>query len=651
MEKHYVIHEHGIEKLVATSGKVRGEEIIVQLDLPPERKLASTVLTVQVTPSLAIALLDALPYLIDYPYGCTEQTISRFLPAVVTVKTLQDLGLQPEDILGKIFGGITPAYVSTTQPLGEKNLHKLQEMVQQGLERLYEFQHADGGWGWWKEGESDHFMTAYVVWGLTLAHMAGIPVQSTVLAHGITYLEQEIVEAENSYDLQAWMLHALAMYHASLPQETVRVFPAKALANLWTHRDRLNAYTRALLALSAHYFGHHERAKILVDNLENGVKLDQTPDTSIIQRGTQGSHDAVIGTAHWGEDGIYWRWSDGGTEATAFALRALLAVEPQHKLIEPVTNWLIKNRRGAQWSNTRDTAITILALNDYLRQSKELQSALSYELFVNDHLIVTKQLTPAELLSAPSQFLINPQYLRDGANTIRIVRTAGGGAMYFAAQARFFSQEEPITAAGNELFIRRQYYKIIGRPTLLKGYVYDKYPLHDGETVTSGERVEAVITLEAKNHLEYLVLEDLKPAGLEMVQIRSGEPLYARELKASAVERKLGTRSRTISRGAAGKQRTLVPAGEEKMLDIPRSHWEEENEYTGRIRWVYQELRDREVALFLDKLAEGIWEIRYELRAEVPGQFHALPAMGHAMYVPEIRGNGTEIRINVQDNE
>ena len=81
-----------------------------------------------------------------------------------------------------------------------------------------------------------------------------------------------------------------------------------------------------------------------------------------------------MGTAHWGEDGIYWRWSDGGVEATAFALRALLAIDPQNKLVEPVTNWLIKNRRGAQWSNTRDTAIVVLAMNDYLRVSGELKA-------------------------------------------------------------------------------------------------------------------------------------------------------------------------------------------------------------------------------------------------------------------------------------
>lgn len=64
---------------------------------------------------------------------------------------------------------------------------------------------------------------------------------------------------------------------------------------------------------------------------------------------------------------------------------------------------------------------------------------------------------------------------------------------------------------------------------------------------------------------------------------------------------------------------------------------------------VYQELRDRKVALFIDRLPEGFWEIRYLLRAEVPGRFHGMPVLGHAMYVPEIRCNGEEIRLKVED--
>jgi alpha-2-macroglobulin len=606
MEKTFTIFEHGIEKFVSRSGKMRGDSVSVKLDIPKDRRADSTKLTVQIAPSMATTMLDALPYLIDYPYGCTEQTMSRFLPAVITAKTLRDLGLKPEAAMYKIFGGIEESSASATHPKGRRDLKELDAITKQSLQRLYDFQHPDGGWGWWKDGDSDHFMTAYVVWGMNLARQAGIDVKSDVLERGAILLNNELVEEETNYDSQAWMLHSLAVHHALRKQAEVSKFQAVAFDNLWKNRDRLNAYTRALLALAAHHFGYREQAKTLIANLENGVKIDARPDTSIVQQGAQASDPSVIGTAHWGEDGVYWRWSDGGVEATSFALRALLAIDPQSKLIEPVTNWLVKNRRGAQWSNTRDTAIVVLTLNDYLRVSGEVQSAMGYQLLVNGTAVATKQLTAEDALSAPSKFAISRELLRDGANEISIVRNSGSGPIYFSAAAEFFSLEEPLKPAGNEIFVRRQYFKLVNHPTLLKGIVAEKVPLNDGETVKSGDRIEVVLTVEAKNNYEYLLFEDLKPAGLETVQLRSGESLFVRELKSGGG-------------------------------------------FTGRQRWVYQELRDRKVALFIDQLPEGIWQLSYEMRAEVPGQFHALPVLGHAMYVPEIRTNGSETRIKIVD--
>jgi len=570
---------------------------------------------------MATTMLDALPYLIDYPYGCTEQTMSRFLPAVITAKTLRDLGMKPETAMNKIFGGIERSTAAATHPKGSHDLKELDAMTREGLERLYDFQHSDGGWGWWKQGESDHFMTAYVVWGMTLAREAGIEIRSGVVERAVEFLDKELVEEEKNYDAQAWMLHALAANHAARKKNEVEKFQNVAFENLWTNRDRLNAYTRALVALAAHDYGFTDRAKILVDNLENGVRIDSQPDTSIVQRGAQSSDPSVIGTAHWGEDGIFWRWSDGGVEATSFVLRALLAIDPKNKLVEPVTNWLIKNRRGAQWSNTRDTAIVVLTLNEYLRASGEIQPAMSYDLLVNGTRVASKQLTADDALSAPSRFAIPRELVRDGQNEITIQRKSGSGPIYFAAEAEFFSLEEPLKPAGNEIFVRRQYFKLVNHPTLLKGFVSERVPLNDGETVKSGERVEVVLTIEAKNNYEYLLFEDLKPGGLEAVEVRSGDNVYVRELKSGAL--------------TDGNTATM--------------NFKSTSDFTGRTRWVYQELRDRKVALFIDHLPQGVWQLSYEMRAEAPGAFHALPVLGHAMYVPEIRTNGTETRIKVVD--
>ncbi|HEY5914651.1 MAG TPA: alpha-2-macroglobulin, partial [Verrucomicrobiae bacterium] len=691
----YQVYEHGIEKFIARSGKARGNDITIKLDLPKERKLGSTSLTVQVTPSMAVTMLDALPYLIDYPYGCTEQTMSRFLPAVITAKTLKDLGLQPEDIMSRVFGGIEQTNAAATHPRGKKDLAELDKIVKAGLDRLYDFQHGDGGWGWWKDGDSDHWMTAYVLWGLSLTRDAGTQVKQDVLERAAGFLDKTLVEEEQNPDVQAWLLHALAVYNHSMKIAQPSQFQGRAFENLWASREKLNAYTRALLALAAHQFGKADQARVLIQNLENGVKRDERPDASVLisAPSTPGAA-TLLATAHWGEDGIYWRWSDGGVEATAFALRALLTIDPQNKLIEPVTNWLIKNRRGAQWNSTRDTAIVVLAMNDYLRASGELKADLDFEVLVNGTSIAKRKISGADVFSAPSRFTVDAELVKD-ANEIRIRTRNAAGAVYFAAEAKFFSLEEPIAPAGNEIFVKREYFKLVGHPTLLKGYVYDKQPLKDGDTVKSGERVETLVTIEAKNNYEYLVFEDLKPAGLESVQVRSGEPLYARELKSGAVERKSSLPDDTAPANAEPRKTSSLsspPVGESRgdaallssapaaartrpavsraKLDTSRSKTAAatrrssgvkpiiaprppiapiETDFTGRTRWVYQELRDRKVALFLDKLPEGVWEIRYDLRADVPGQFHALPVVGYAMYVPEIRCNGAELRLRVTD--
>jgi hypothetical protein len=174
---------------------------------------------------------------------------------------------------------------------------------------------------------------------------------------------------------------------------------------------------------------------------------------------------------------------------------------------------------------------------------------------------------------------------------------------------------------------------------LLKGYVYDRVPLRDGETINSGDRVEVVITVEAKNNYEYLLFEDLKPAGLEAVELRSGEPLYAQELRSDAVERKFNSNSQPDSNKVQNSQ----------MAASRYSPSHSDPNYTGRTAYVYQELRDRKVALFIGQLPQGVWQVHYSLRAEAPGNFHALPVLGQAMYVPEIRCNDDEMFVKVVD--
>ncbi|MEM7517646.1 MAG: alpha-2-macroglobulin, partial [Planctomycetota bacterium] len=482
------------------------------------------------------------PYLIEFPYGCTEQTLSRFVPAAIVANTLHSRGLDAEAAMARAFGGIEPGSVEATRR-GEASkrigLDRLDEVTASGLERLASMQHADGGWGWWSSGASDAHMTAYVVWGLSLAEEAGVDVDSGIVDRGAEFLRERLFEAENQVDLQAWMLHALGAHSQRRDgrwkdHETVDL----AFRNAFEKREGLQAYGVALLALAAHGLQRADDAQTLIENLRSGVKIDDAVDSSVIA-GQQGSGTAPA-RAYWGASGSWRRWSRSPIETTATALRALLAIDPKSDLIDPVSSWLIANRRAAQWSNTRDTAMCVLALNDLLEKSGELDRPIAYRVLLNGEEVGAVSLTLDQRLTRPSVFAIPPDQVGRTDNVIEVVRTEGSDSLDVAVYAEFFTNEARIPARGSEIFVSREYYKLVPRPTLLGGLVYDRIPLEDRGAIQSGERVEVVCTVDAKSDLEYLLFEDLKPAGFEAVQVKSGSPLTLRELKQSEVEERFG---------------------------------------------------------------------------------------------------------------
>ena len=96
-EKVCPVYEYGIEQFVAGSATLRGSEPTlaqtIKLELPSDRRPGSESLMVWLEPTLASTMVNALDYLARYPYGCVEQTLSRFVPAVITAKTLHQLGI------------------------------------------------------------------------------------------------------------------------------------------------------------------------------------------------------------------------------------------------------------------------------------------------------------------------------------------------------------------------------------------------------------------------------------------------------------------------------------------------------------------------------------------------------------------------------
>ena len=148
---------------------------------PPERRVNQTRLEVRYSPTLAGAMVDALPYLVDYPYGCTEQTLNRFLPTVITQRMLQSMKLDLKEIqkqrtnLNAQEIGNDKERAKRLEALRTRNPvfdeDEVTNMTEAGVQALQSMQCSDGGWGWFS-GYGEHswpHTTAVVVHGLQIA--------------------------------------------------------------------------------------------------------------------------------------------------------------------------------------------------------------------------------------------------------------------------------------------------------------------------------------------------------------------------------------------------------------------------------------------------------------------------------------------------
>ncbi|HEY2015473.1 MAG TPA: MG2 domain-containing protein, partial [Bryobacteraceae bacterium] len=180
----------GVKLSTSRGGSLNGGlATTYDLTFPGKVEPGSRSLAIRVSPSIAGSLFGALEYLTSYPYGCVEQTMSSFLPNIIVTQAVRDLGLKV-----------------TFDEAG------LQQKIRAGLDRLYGFQHEDGGWGWWETDDTHPFMTAYVVAGLAQAKAAGAQVNDEVVQKGVQWVQKHFAQdTKLAGDLRAYMVYSLAV--------------------------------------------------------------------------------------------------------------------------------------------------------------------------------------------------------------------------------------------------------------------------------------------------------------------------------------------------------------------------------------------------------------------------------------------------------
>jgi hypothetical protein len=469
----------GLQLSAALSGSTSApeaqatEKITLPADINPE----ASSLRLDLSASVAGTLMSALDFLASYPYGCVEQTMSSFLPNILVRRAVQELGLTPP-----------PASV------------ELEKKIAAGLQRLYQYQHEDGGWGWWETDETHPFMTAYVVAGLAQAMEAGYPVDESRLRRGREALLQQINQNPRAIaDLRAYLIYALALSGD---------FERSLVEGLYEVRGKLSPNGQALLALTLARL-KDPRAQELARSLEQSARVE-------------GPY-------------VWWKSerqemldfsSDNSFETTAYALKALANLHPQSELLPKAARWLIDRRSdGYYWTSTEQTAMAVYGLIDYLKISGELKPNYTLSVFLNGKKLAERQVTEKDVAN-PLPFVVTASApdVHAGPNEVRVVKK-GPGVLYWSAFASYFTREpRPAPAGSIRLNIVREYFRLVPE-RLQDRIVYAEVPLQGA--VQSGAVVVARLTVNATEDQSYLEIEDPIPAGFEFIE---QENLY--ELKA-----------------------------------------------------------------------------------------------------------------------
>lgn len=460
------VYRYVAPETVGAAGMLEEEGAITEaIILPAEDQPPSGELVVQVEPSLVAGMATGLDYLEHYPYECVEQTISRFLPNMLTVRALQASGRADADLQAN-----------------------LDEEVNTALQRLYSWQNPDGGWGWWTGQESDDLTTAYVVLGLAEAKNAGYPVSSYVIDQATWYLRGHLVrlrslDAQHILNRQAFMLFVLA--RAGLPQVSRTV-------QLYDLRQSLSLYGRAYLAQTLY----------MIDSLD--ADQDRPDDPRLDTLISDFANAAILSAsgAHWEEGWTdYWNWNTD-TRTTAIVLGALIEVDPENALNANAVRWLMTHRSEGYWSTTQETAWALMGLTGWMLASGELEADFQYAVALNGQQ-EGGSVANSENLQETYELRFDIAELLSGqANRLTIARDDGPGNLYYTAHLTVDLPVEDIQALDRGMIISRSYFESSE----------SNIPLAQ---IEQGEILLARITIVAPNALHYVVIEDPLPAGLE----------------------------------------------------------------------------------------------------------------------------------------
>ncbi|AXG67934.1 TonB-dependent receptor SusC [Kordia sp. SMS9] len=591
--------------------KSREEKTVIFSKLATNKSetLAQHQLTLEYTSNPTWSAIQSLPYLLEYPYECAEQTFARLYANMIAAHILQsspkikevfeawkangqqisDLEKNPE--FKSLLLAETPWLrdaASETQKkqqlatlFDENALNELQQELWYKLDNL---QTASGGFPWFAGGKANYYITLHML--QTYAHLVTFNGMTAPLkndAHQIMkaackYIDERFLIAHDvlktsnnaSYQQQIEYLYTRTMI-ADFIEIPANVKEAMQLYvdNLQKDWLFLSVKQKAMLALSL-------------------ARMDKQSDAKKIM--TALDELAVKST----ENGMYWNEvtkrrydTTSAVETQALLIEAYAEITKDDAIVQELQLWLLQQKQRNQWETTKATTKAIYAL---LLNPKEFVSIKDHTKFtIGTEKIKTKKLTESEKEAGTGYFKTSwykDEITKDKSkiNIKNNGKTVGFGAVYwqyFETLNNVTQSETASLQVSKALYVKET---VNGEETLV--------PIAK-KVLKIGDKITVRLTIQNKDDVEFIHLKDMRAAGLESINVLS-------EYK-----------------------------------------WQDGVGY-------YESTRDASTNFFFDRIPKGVFILEYEVRVNNTGNFSNGITTIESMYAPALRSHTKGIRVNVE---
>jgi len=561
VEEEIPINRNETYESVATTGSSDKDKVQEYVYLPTNVSKDQGEVEIKTSATLAIFIKDGLEYLIDFPYDCSEQIASR-LNGLLTYKKSQKY-FDPE---GKIFKD----FMSNNT---EEKYADVDEMIKKiSTNLILERQNSDGGFGYYKGGQSNYYLSLYILETMLNLKDEGFYAETDALASYVdNYYKGNSVSIQDDNDLTIQTAKVLSRIKVLTKYDVLAGRLREILKDETFLKDGMR--TSSLLAL----FTTMNQDKTLFTKQMQELIINTAKGRIIID--PRGAYLKTVGY-------LLYEYFESPIKNTAQVIKLLVKAEPESPIIESMMKWLMANQyKDGSWGSTNSTAYVIDAINSYMETSGEMESDFTLKTNLNGKEISANKYAGETLLMLNSKNVAIQDLKFEDLNTVEFAKSddkGKGGKYYFDLILKYFLPVDIIGSMDQGFVITRNYYNEDDKK-LDKAIIEAKL----------GDVVQGHIEIMNPEARHAVSIEEFIPAGMELVNFNL--------------------------------------ATENASLNADNSYvYDQTMLYPDVV-----EYRDDKLYLFKENLPSGKYKYDYYLRAIVPGTYHHLPAIVKEMYFPE----------------